>query len=43
MTKNMINVLFILGIMILGYTIFGGIGMMIGLLVCLIKGDKKEK
>lgn len=34
------NVLFILLVMLLGYAMFGATGAVIGLGVCLIRGDK---
>ena len=34
------NVIFILLVMLLGYAMFGSTGAVIGLAVCLIRGDK---
>lgn len=42
-TSNMKNVIFILGVLWLGYIIFGGTGMLIAGLVLLMRGDKREE
>ena len=43
MTKNKINVLFILAVLVVATMIFGGVGFLVSAIVLLMKGDKREK
>lgn len=43
MTKNKINVLFYLGVLLAAALIFGKTGFLVAAIVLLLKGDKREK